>query len=159
MKITNEKMLKKISGIGTLIFLALSIILEVIRKNIPPMTLTPTFYEHLFSILRNISLVFLAILFTVFIFLTLKRRLGILNAVFITLISDSFIAFLIGALIMVFSTLSGAGSLGMTAIESIYLYLLGMLTALVSGAIFAALLVVFLLVRLIMYIISKNKKS
>lgn len=159
MKKINEEKLKRVFGLGTLVFIILSILLEVLRKNIPAMTLTPTSYEYLFSTLRNISSIFLALFFTVFIFLVFKKRFGLLCSVFITLMADSFIAFAFGALLMMVSTVMSTNALGITAIESIYTYLLGMMTAIVSAIAFIASLIIFLAVRLVLYIISKNKKA
>lgn len=159
MKISEEK-IKKTSWISSLAAFAISVILEIMRQYLPRHTARPTSTEFTLSSFRNLFLIILAVSFTAFIFLILKKRLGTRKAVFYTIYSDSLIGFFIGAIIMSVASLPNVTAVGMTPLESIYYYFLGIFIMLISAAVFLTAMIVFSIIStIIKFKEKKNEKA
>ena len=135
MKNENIIRLRKTSGISAFVFLAATLIIEILRQILPPHTLMPTRTEGIITVFRNIVFVLFALAFTVFLFLVFKNRFGKVRAIFYTLYSDCLIGFLIGVLITTLSGSNNSAAFGITPIESIYYYFLGLLVMIISVSI------------------------
>lgn len=151
--------IKKYAGFATPVALAFALITEYLRSILPQSSSTPTELDYKLTVWRNAFLIIMAICFTVFLFLIIKKRLGILKAVFYTILSDSLIVFALGTAMMLISSAKNITATGISAIESIYYYLLGIMIMIGSAAAFATALLIFLVLLLVRYIIRKSKED
>ncbi|MBQ8207894.1 MAG: hypothetical protein IJZ89_04075 [Clostridia bacterium] len=158
MKISEEK-IKKIAGAASLSALIIALLFEISRKIFPGMTNRPTALDYTLSVFRNAFLIILALAFTVFLFLLLKKRLGIIKAVFYTIYSDSLIGFFVGAVMMTLASMQNISAIGLTALESIYYYFLGIFIMVISAAIFVIGMIAFAVLRFISGLKEKKHQA
>ncbi len=156
MKKPNEEKVIKISKISALAALVISILLQIAAQFFPKWSKSPTSTEYTLTILRNVFIFILALSFTVFLFLFLKKRLGVMKAAFYTVFADSLILFICGFVLMAFTQSITPSASGMGSFESLYLYLLGLMTTVISAGIFVLAVIIFVLLRIILYIIGKK---
>lgn len=140
----------------SLVLLAVTLVIEILRQTVPPHTVMPTSTEGIITVFRNIAFVFFALFFTVFLFLTFKNRFGKIRAVFYTLYSDCLIGFFIGVLITVLAGSQNSAAFGITPLESIYYYFLGLLVMTISVFL---ILIGILAYAIIMGIIDRKLKK
>ncbi len=116
----------------SLVFFASTFIVEILIQTLPKHTSIPQSTENILIIFRSIFLVCFAICFTLVLFPLFEKRFGKLKAVFFTIYSDCFIGFLIGILITTLAGSQNSISYGITPLESIYYYFLGIFVMLIS---------------------------
>lgn len=156
MKKLNEEKARKISRLSALAALVISILLEFASRFLPQFSKAPTSTEYTLTIFRNIFILILAVSFTVFLFLFLKKRLGVMKAAFYTVFADSLILFICGFVLMAFTQSITPSQSGMGSFESLYLYLLGLMTTVISAGIFVLAVIIFVFLRITLYIIGKK---
>ncbi len=132
MKNENTNKFRKTSGILSIAFFIATLLLEIIRQILPPHTIMPTTTDGIITVFRSIFFVIFALSFTVFLFLVLRNRCGKVKAVFFTLYSDCLLGFFIGLLITMLASSQNSASFGITPLESIYYYFLGIFVMLIS---------------------------
>ncbi len=150
---------KRISGIVFAVSLFLTIVFELLSVYIPPFSAKPTVVRYRLSIPRDILFVIAAISFTVFIFTFFLKKFGTFKSIFYTVFGDSLIAFAFGGAIMLISQLKSISEIGISALESLYYYLLGFMIMLVSSAVFGVSLISFFVITLILYILKKKRQN
>ncbi len=156
MKRFKKESLNRIAFWATISSLILSVVSEILKDIVPPLSNQPTKVMHIISSWQNICLLFLALSFTVLLFLLIKKRLGIFKAIFFTIFADSFIAFSIGILLMaVTNAVSTAGD-SASNLTSLYLFLLGLTTSVISASVFLVALTVFIISIIILRFSKKN---
>ncbi len=148
--------IKKTSGILSLAFFILSLLIEIIRQTLPPHTYIPTTVEKIISVLGNIVFFCFVFSITVFLFLTFKNRFGKIKAIFYTLYSDCLLGFLVGILITTLASSQDSASFGITPLESIYYYLIGLRVMVVAVALTLAGMIVY---PILQGIVSRKMKK
>lgn len=138
-----KKDIKKASGILSSVFLGLTLMIEIIRQIVPIHTVMPTATEEIISVIGNITFALFFLSFTVFLFITFKNRSGKMKAVFYTLYSDCIIGFLVGSIIMTLAGSQDSASFGITPLESIYYYFVGLSVMVISVALTLAGMIVY----------------
>ena len=119
-------------SILSLVLLAVTIVLEIMRQTVPTYSVMPTRTEGIITVMRNIVFVFFALSFTVLLFLLFGKRFGKVKAVFYTIYSDCLIGLFIGVLITVLAGSQNPAAFGITPLESIYYYFLGLFVMAIS---------------------------
>lgn len=156
MKNKDINKLKKISGILSLGAFLMTLFVEILRQTVPQYTILPTTTEGILTVLRNIFFAVFVFSFTAFLFFVFKDRFGKVKAVFYTLYCDCFFGFLVGMLITVIAGARNSASFGITPLESIYYYFVGLFVMAISVALILVGMISYAITMTI--IARKNKK-
>lgn len=109
--------------------------------------------------IRNIMFPVTVVLFSVLLFLLLRDRHGTIKSVFLTLLTLTSLCFLCGALLTSVFAFIRPSSVGITAVSSLYYYLLGFMIMLCSAAVLILTLLVFLVIYIIRFVKNKSKSD